>query len=71
MLEQFQDTAAHAQNISLRANDVLSMSDLPDALMTVVTAWENLPDAVKVGILAMVQVASQAGKKAKRDVEAP
>jgi hypothetical protein len=33
------------------------MSDLPEDLATVVAAWERLPEAVKAGIVAMVNVA--------------
>jgi hypothetical protein len=33
------------------------MSDFPEDLATVVAAWESLPEAVKAGIVAMVNVA--------------
>ena len=36
-----------------------SVHALPDDLAAVVKAWENLPEAVKVGILAMVKAARQ------------
>jgi hypothetical protein len=32
------------------------VSDLPDDLQTVIDAWDNLPNAVKGGFLAMVKV---------------
>jgi hypothetical protein len=35
------------------------VSELPDDLALVVESWENLPKAVKVGIMAMVKAAWQ------------
>jgi hypothetical protein len=32
------------------------VSDLPEDLQTVIDAWDNLPDTVKGGILAMVKM---------------
>jgi hypothetical protein len=33
------------------------VSDLPDELRDVIDAWDNLPEAVKAGVVAMVDAA--------------
>src|SRR5262249_52341238 len=55
---------AHPSNTSEHSNDRflhgeygICMGDFPDDLRTVINAWESLPTAVKVGIVAMVNVA--------------
>ena len=55
--EHQQDTSEHPSDIFLRSEHVICMSDLPEDLATVVAAWESLPEAVKAGIVAMVNVA--------------
>jgi hypothetical protein len=35
------------------------MGDLPEDLRQVIDAWDNLPSAVKAGIVAMVNAAEQ------------
>ena len=57
--EQNDDTSEHENNTFLRSNYVLFMSRFPDDLREVIDMWEHLPDAVKVGILAMVRAAKQ------------
>ena len=47
----------HQNDIFLREKCVICVSDLPEDLATVVAAWESLPEAVKAGIVAMVNVA--------------
>ncbi len=40
-----------------------SKHPIPDDLRTVVEAWPGLPEAVRVGIVAMVEAASRAMEK--------
>ena len=42
-------------NRFLHAEYVIYMGDLPQDLRHVIEAWEHLPEAIKVGIVAMVQ----------------
>ena len=55
--EHQQHTPEHQNDTFLRSEYVICMSDLPEDLATVVAAWESLPEAVKAGIVAMVNVA--------------
>ena len=43
------------------AQDALPAADLPPDLAQLVAAWQHLPEAVKVGILAMVTAAVPIG----------
>jgi hypothetical protein len=52
------DTSEHSHSTFLHEKCVICVSNLPDDLALVVEAWDRLPEAVKVGILAMVNVAS-------------
>lgn len=57
--EQNHDTSEHENDIFLRSNYVLFMSEFPDDLKLVVESWQRLPEAVKVGSVAMVKAAEQ------------
>jgi hypothetical protein len=50
----------------LARNLALTAQNNPD-LAAVVDAWSDLPDAVKVGILAMVQAATGSNDAGKRE----
>ena len=51
------NTSEHQNDTFLRSEHVICMSDLPDDLRRVIDMWESLPEAVKAGIMAMVNVA--------------
>jgi len=43
----------------LHENCVICVSTLPSDLAVVVEVWDDLPDAVRVGIVAMVEAARE------------
>jgi hypothetical protein len=61
--EQKPTHSAHSHDTSMHSKCAISVSqnpsEIPDDLAKVVNAWDSLPNAVKVGILAMVDAAQQ------------
>jgi hypothetical protein len=52
-------TSEHQNDTVLREKCVICVSDLAGDLREIIDAWENLPKAVKAGIVAMVNAARQ------------
>ena len=55
--EQNQNTRKHQNDTNLHEKCVICVSEFPDDLKLVMESWGDLPDAVRVGIVAMVEAA--------------